>query len=320
MLCQGTIQEQNKIRACWLPAQPASLFQLCRRCHFHKVTSILDSFTRNYSDGTLHPPYEVLFNDTIFLNELLHPAREQALLNCLSALFIHNKIQFQHAIKKLRSQTVFSIVLTKRIENHNPSSKCSMYRYCMRDIYLYTSKNICWNCWSCIAYMLGNREPRFLKQFSDNFVFNYRRLNTEVLQTVGTRKIIDIFVSLFIQGQGHYVRFWLDHLFLLMPLESFKLFLLQLLQHPCMLFLVYTQQKENFFIPQPLQDKVVVDEFKRIIKRSIKEKMHILREDLMKKTWHPSRLFPWCLDIEDWKEHGISSHDCQLVYGEFNGR
>lgn len=316
MLCKGILIEQNKERACWLPAQESSQFQLCRRCHFHKVTSILDSFTRNYTSGELHPPYELLLNDTTFLNELLHPAREQALLNCLSSLFIHNKIQFQHVIEKLKKQTVFSILLTKRIESHTPCSKCKFYMYCMEDPTLYTSKHSCWNCWSCLSLLLRRKKPHLIQQFSDSFLFKYRLLTAEVFQEVGSTVIADIFASLHFLEKRNMLKIWIEWLLMILPLEEFKRFLLVFLQQPCM-HLFFIQGQEIEILPLPFQVETVVQEYKQVIKKSMKQRMNILRQDLVEKTWHPRRLFPWCLDIEEWKDFGVSHNSCHLVYEDF---
>jgi hypothetical protein len=37
----------------------------------------------------------------------------------------------------------------------------------------------------------------------------------------------------------------------------------------------------------------------KYIKKVLKARSEIYKEDLMIKTWHPSRLFKWCLDLED---------------------
>ena len=123
MICKGKIQEQNQQRDCWLPADKSSSFQLCRRCHFHKMTSLLDSFTREYGQGTLHPHHEILLNDRDFLHELLHPAREQALLQLLFCLHQQNKLQLQRLITHLKQKSVFSIMMTKRILAHQPGPR-----------------------------------------------------------------------------------------------------------------------------------------------------------------------------------------------------
>ena len=44
--------------------------------------------------------------------------------------------------------------------------------------------------------------------------------------------------------------------------------------------------------------------------------MNRIKEELMEKTWHPRRLFPWCLDIEEWKDHEVSAANCHLIYDE----
>ncbi len=80
---------------------------------------------------------------------------------------------------------------------------------------------------------------------------------------------------------------------------------------------VFFQKLQNDFLPLPLRDAIVVEDFYRQIKLSIKEKTDAYKEELIMKTWHPSRLFPWCFDIQELEDFGISSRDRSLGRYEF---
>ena len=308
MLCKGQIQELNRTRNCWLPAEKSSPFQLCRRCHFHKITDILDQLTQDYSIETLHPNHECLLNDKIFLDELLHPAREQGFLQLLSSLFQHNKIQFIHVLDNLKEKSVFPILMTKRILAHQPGPRCCLYRWCMKDPHIFVTDTLSWNCWSCIAWCLKQRDKRLLDNYVYTFGKNFSRLSYDVFLQTGSRIFIDLAISLHLLQKEHHLRLLIDHMLRRFPLEDVKSFLLTFLQQPVMLFVFYLQ-KENEYLPLPLRDKVVVDTFRSQIKASIKNRTNLYKEELVMRTWHPRRLFPWCLDIQELADFGYSSTD-----------
>lgn len=311
MKCKGILQEQNRVRECWLPANQTSPFLLCRRCHFYKITSLLDTLTTHYWNGDLNPENEILLNDLDFLNELLHPAREQALLHLLSALFYKNKIQFKRVVEKLKEKTVFSILLTKRVQTHTPGPRCKMYQQFLKDSDCYKGQSLPWNCWSCVTWSLKQKNSSFLEIFTKWFLFHLQRLTFEVFTNNGPRVFLDFMVTLHLLQKDHILRLFLDHCFHILPLEEFKSLLLFFLQEPCMLFVFY-ENRQSDYLPLPLRDEIVVREFRQRIKEFIKQKTDTYKEELIMRTWHPSRLFPWCLDIVELEEFGISSRDRAL--------
>lgn len=315
MKCKVVFQEHNKERECWLPASPSSVFQMCRRCHFYKITEILDTLTRDYRQGSLHPSHELLLNDAEFLQELLHPAREQALLNLLSTLYTDNKIQFQHLVRKLKTRTVFSILLTKRVQTHLPGPRCKMYHEFLKEKDIYTSNDLCWNCWSCIAWCLKLREKNLLEKFRKSYVSQLHRLTLEIYLNTGSRVFLDCLVTLHLQGSDHLVRIFIDHILHRFPLDIVRGILLLFFQQTAMVD-IFFWNKQNDFLPLPFRDTSIVQEFYTHVKQSIKQKTNVFKEELIMRTWHPSRLFPWCLDIVELEDFGISSRDRCL--GNYN--
>jgi len=312
MLCKGSVVEQNRTRSCWLPAEPFNSFQLCRRCHFQHITKVVDSLIRQYSEGILCPTHEQLLNDTRFLQELLHPAREQALLNLLVSLFEKKKIQFQLVFEKYKKLPLFPIVVTKRIQQHHPGPRCSMYRHFLKDKDIYTSSILCWNCWSCIAWTLKQRDKRLLRMY-DDFGRYVSRINLDIFHQTGHRVFLDYFVSLHLLGKDHHIRILFEHFLHVLPIEEFRSLLFGFFTQIPMLYVFY-EQKQNDFLPAPFQDPFVLQTFKEAIKNCIKRTTDTYKEDLMIKTWHPRRLFPWCMDIQEWEEFGVSSANCSEVY------
>ena len=307
MKCKVVFEE----RECWLPASPSSPFQMCRRCHFYKITEILDGLTRDYGQGRLHPSQELLLNDTEFLQELLHPAREQALLNLLGTLYRDNKVQFFHLVRKLERSTVFSILITKRVQTHVPGPRCKMYREFLKEKHIYNSNDLCWNCWSCIVWCLKLKDKDLLHKFKKSYLSQLHRLTLDIYINTGSRVFLDCLVTLHLQGDDHLVRIFIDHIFHRFPLDIVKGILLLFFQENAMLD-IFFYKKQNDFLPLPLRDATVVQEFYKEIKKSIKQKTDLYKEELVMRTWHPSRLFPWCLDIGELEDFGISSTDRSL--------
>jgi hypothetical protein len=311
MLCKGFIEEPQGKKACWLPADIHSPFQLCRRCHFHRVTEMLDSFTRTYQQGIPHNPLEIYFSNRTFLQDLLHPAREQALLNLLSCLFANNKIQMNLLVEKLRVFSVFSIFITKRIQAHQPGPRCGMYRQFLLDEKIYTSENLCWNCWSCIAWTLRQKNLRLIEKYTQHFGLSFQKLTFQMFSEVGPPTFVDLFVSLYLLNKSHHLRLLSHHMFHTFPLEDYTSFLTLFFQQPAVLS-IFFEDKQRDYLPLPLQEKAVVETFRTKIKQGIKRRTNLYKEDLMIKTWHPHRLFPWCLDIEelaDFAHSGITGEE-----------
>ncbi len=312
MLCKGSVVEQNRKRSCWLPAEPFNSFQLCRRCYFQHVTSILDTLTKNYREGTSNSVFEPLLHQRAFLQECFHPAREQAFLNLLHTLFQTKKELFHEVVQLCKQNPLFPIVLTKRIQQHLPGTRCQMYRVFLKDETTYTAYHLCWNCWPCVAWSLKQNNQRLLEMYN-SFPLYFSRINLDSFHQAGHRVFLDLCVSQHLLGKDHHIRVLLQHFLIHFPLEEYKSFLLGFLSQPVFLRILF-EQKEKDFLPFAFQDAIVLQGLKKGVKESIKRTLYMYKEELMEKTWHPRRLFPWCFDIEEWKEFGVSSADCTEVY------
>jgi hypothetical protein len=265
-----------------------------------------------FNTGVQNPHYLYLLEDRNFVQELFHPAREQAFLNVLFSLFQYKKDTFYKLVALCKTISVFPIVLTKRIQQHQQGTRCEMYRFFLKEGTSYTSCQLCWNCWSCIAWALKQNNPRFLDMYN-SFGMYVSRINQNIFHQTGYRVFLDICVSQYLLGKDHHLRILLQHFLRILPLEEYKSFLLGLLSQPVFLFVLF-EKKEKDYLPLAFQEEPILQEIKRAVKQSIKRITDTFKEELMQRTWHPRRLFPWCLDIEEWKEFGVSSRDCTEVY------
>ena len=298
MLCKGVIQENNIVKNCWLPADTNSVFELCRRCHFDNITKVVDSLTFEYSHGCSHPQNESVLQNTSFLYELFHPAREQALLNLLSSLFHNKKDVFQDIVLKLKEKSAFSILLTNRILVHHPGTRCQLYRSFLKDTSLYKSEYLCWNCWECIVWSLQQKEKRFHDIFIEQYLFHISRINATTFHTIGSHVLKELFLALYLLGEYLSIEVIMRHLFHELDLTTFKYFLTTVFQQAHIAETIF-QEKRNIFIPLPLQEDVVINQLQKNVKSFIKQRTDTFKEELMKRTWHPSRLFTWCFDLDD---------------------
>ena len=296
MLCQGILQEANTRRKCWLPASEAS--QVCRRCHFYRTTETLDLLTREYEKGGSHPENETLLEDHSFLEELLHPAREQALLNLLSTLYTKRKEQFSLVVTRLEANRSFPILIKKRIEPHQPGTRCAMYRGFLQQKKLYKWRTLCWSCWPCIAWSLKQRDNNLLEFYIQNFGTEIFRLTEATVLEIGSPTVVDLLVSLYLLGYHHHIRVLLDHMLRTFTLEVLQHLLLLFFQEAPLLPLVFEGTQDEF-LPLALRSPGYATELKQKIKKFIKRRTNLFKEELIQVTWHPDRVVQWCLDLDD---------------------
>jgi hypothetical protein len=149
--------------------------------------------------------------------------------------------------------------------------------------------------------------------YTHEFGFFFSRISPTVYHTLGPRIFADMFVSLHLQKKDHHIRILLDHFLHVFSLEEVKSLVLAFFQQPLMIS-VFLEGKAADYIPLPLREKTVLEEFRRQILMSIKRTTDIYKEELVMVTWQPKRLFPWCLDIGEWKEFGVLSGDTVRVW------
>jgi hypothetical protein len=142
--------------------------------------------------------------------------------------------------------------------------------------------------------------------FLKSFLQNLSRLTVESFHAAGEHVFLDLLNTFHLRGKDHLVRLFLDHCFHIFLLEDYKRFLLHMFTEPPFLY-VFFQGLQHEYLPLPLRDAATVAEFRLGIRHSIKQKTDLYKEELIMRTWHPTRLFPWCLDIDELEDFGISS-------------
>jgi len=312
MLCRGTVQELSGKKSCWLPADRSSKYQLCRRCHFHKITDTVDSLIQKYREGILHPQDEWYLTEPWFLEDMLHPGREQALLNLLSALFQNNKIMLSLLVDRLKKKSVFAILLTKRIQTHTPGTRCCMYRKCLKESDLYKSETLPWNCWPCMSWILQHTELSLHERFQRDFSWGLQRLTYPVFLQTGAPTFVSILSTFQMRAMETEVRLFLLHCFLVFPLEEAKQFFQMVFQDPLFLPCVFAGSHADC-LPVPLHDISFTNAIQGQIKQTLKKRLDPLKCELVEKTWHPKRLFRWCLDVEELTELGFNGSSDQRI-------
>jgi hypothetical protein len=301
MLCRGVVQEARGPKSCWLPADRSSSFQLCRRCHFHRVTDIVDTLTDRYSQGELHPPNEMLLNSRDFLSDLLHPAREQALLNLLVALHRYNKVQFLHVIHNLRERSVFCILLLKRLETHRPGRRCAFYRELLKDATLWKSEPLLFCCWECLAWGMQQRDPILVTKVEKSIPKALSKITLDLYTASGPNPYVDFCVAATLREKEWYAIAVVEFLFHLFPLETVRSFLTRLVLEEPFRGRLFCEQ-DLTFLPLPLREAPLLLSMRKEIYKRIKQETNRYKEDLIIKTWHPDRLFSWCFDLDDLKD------------------
>ena len=276
------------------------MFQLCRRCHFHKVTDILDCLTRQYEQGELHPRNELLLNSVDFRRELLHPAREQALLNLLTVLLQHNRVQFIHVMGFLKEDTTLQILLLKRIETHRPGRRCSLYRYAMQDPTMIPD-TVSFVCWDCLAWAFRSRDERISSKAEQGFPRSLSKLTSEGYLATGPTPFLDFCTTTLIRNKEWFAIALIEYMFHLFPFDLLVSFVQLVFQEP-LFRIVFFHSDIHRFVPPPLEDEAVVSQIRKGIYQKIKRDTDLYKEELVIKTWHPDRLFSWCLDMDDLKD------------------
>ena len=264
----------------------------------------MDRLIQEYREGTLHPRDESCLREAWFLDDMLHPGREQALLNLLSALFLNNKIMFSLLLDRFKKKSVFSILLTKRIQTHTPGTRCCMYRRCFQESGLYNSETLPWSCWPCVSWILQHTELSLHQTFQRDYSWGLQRLTHPVFLQTGPLVFVQLLSTFQLRGMEAEIRLFLLHCLIEFPLEDVKQFLVLIFQDPLFLPLVFGGSYQTY-LPVPLQETFETT-LRLQIKKAVKERLGVFKRELIEKTWHPKRLFRWCSDLEDLLDFGFT--------------
>lgn len=277
-------------RPCWLPVNPTSPFQLCTRCDFYKVEEIL-------KDPCSHS--EILHSRSFCLLCLM-PNHRNTLLNALVTLHEKRFSLFAEFVTSLATEE-FQNNLNHQIYTHFPSNRCSFYQYILKTRKLnrdtrYT--DLPWNCWSCLAFIhkqkdcLGSHEA-FTRGILRNKLSCPERSKDSIL---------DAMTSMTLRGKAHTARLTFEHFrSSLKDEQKAQEALVEFLTQPAFLSSHFLEASIDF-VPYTWKDKLTTNYLQKEGLKAVRKRNWVFKEDLMIKTWHPDRLFPWCFDIEELKD------------------
>lgn len=291
-MCTNQILEFNTTTPCWLPVNPVSPFQLCTRCDFYKVEEILKDIS-SHSEILRNPAFSTLCLERNHRINLLH---------ALTHLYDTKHSQFKPFLQSV-STDHFLNDLNHQIYTHGPSNRCTFYQHILKTRELgrevhYT--DLPWNCWSCLAFLHRQKDCLGAYQaFTNGVVRNKLKCPENSKQY-----ILDAMTSMILKGKAHTARLVFDRFrTTLRDEKKAQEAIVEFLTQPAFVSTLFLES-HNEFIPYMWKDKLTMKVLQKEALKAIRKRNWIFKEDLMIKTWHPDRLFPWCFDIEELKDFG----------------
>jgi len=295
-MCTNQIQEFNTRTPCWLPVNPTSPFQLCTRCDFYKVEEILKEISSHV---------EILTNP-LFAHLCILPTHQNSVINALVVLHETHLPQFRAFLKVLSVENLLDKLntwLSHQIYTHSPSNRCGLYQYILKTRELgrevrYT--DLPWNCWSCLAFIHRQKDCLGSHQaFTNALVRNKLKCPENSKQY-----ILDAMTSMTLKGKAHTARLVFDRFrTTLRDEKKAQEAIVEFLTQPAFVSTLFLES-HNEFIPYMWKDRLTMKCLQKEALKAIRKRNWVFKEDLMIKTWHPDRLFPWCFDIEELKGFG----------------
>ncbi len=289
MICPNEIVEFNSKRQCWFPVSESSPFGLCSRCDFYKVESCLKEIDAEPS----------LLTSQAFQALCLNLKHRSSLLLALVKLQEANPSLFQTFFASLSCEQ-FTQEINHHLHKHSPSMKCKLFQYVLKTRSLdheIQSTDMPWGCWDCLSYILKQRNMmNCFHAFSRGIVTN--RIKQPETSPM---KVIDCMISLHLYKKDHAVRLVFDRFRRSVGDEKAKQLLVDFLTRPATISMVFRAAASEF-IPMSWSKELNRSFLQTEALKAVKKRNYVFKEDLIIKTWHPDRLFPWCLDIEELKD------------------
>lgn len=289
-MCTNQIKEFNTTTPCWLPVNPSSPFQLCSRCDYYKTEEILKEVS-SHTEILTNPSFSALCS---------LPNHRVMLVNALVNLHEKKDPQFELFLKSV-STDHFLNDLNHQIYTHRPSNRCGFYQHILKTRQLgrkvlYT--DIPLNCWSCLAFIHRQKDCLLLdRAFTKAILSNKLRCSEESKQAV-----LDVMTSMNLHGKDHKARLIFERFRTALRDETkAQEALVEFLTQPALISSLFLEAY-NEFVPYTWADKLTRSYLQKEALKSIRKRNWVFKEDLMIKTWHPDRLFPWCLDIQELKD------------------
>lgn len=300
MLCKQTIKEASKQRSCWLPADSTSPFGFCRRCHYNKITELLDTTRQDYIAGRL-PSNESILTERFFLEESLHPGRQQAFLSLLNILFEKRRDIFDRVLKTLQGNCDFQVLSERVITHHTCGSRCQLYRHLIKT-YGESHEHVD-TCWHCIAWTLRKAkdiwEWRWEKK-QKNIVHALGKITLLSVQTYGLDTFLDIMTSLHIYELNTLLGFFFLQLESLIGRENTETLAIRFYSQPPLLD-VSIAKKIPAYMPPEWKKEPLFEAAYEAAKKTIHDRLAIFHDELLAAAWHPNRVVHWCMSAEELK-------------------
>lgn len=293
MICKNHILELNSKRPCWFPISSSSPFGFCSRCDFFEVKRCLKEIHLNIE----------LLNSEPFLNLCLNSAHQTSVISALLRLLEKDSSAFQTFLAFLSSKN-FLEDLHHQIHTHFPSTCCKLYQHILKTRTFdrqIQSTDMPWNCWDCLSFILKQKNMLNCYRAFCNGILTNRIKKPES----SLHNLVDCMISLHLHKKDHTARLLFDRVRCNNLTETrAKELLLEFLTKPATLSLVFTSGASEF-IPMAWKHHLSSSFLQKEALKAVKKRNYIFKEDLIIKTWHPDRLFPWCLDIEELKDFDV---------------
>ena len=292
MICKNEIVEINTKRACWFPVNPSSPFGLCSRCDFYKVETCLKEIES----------VEPLLTNQAFVDLCLDSKHRLSLVSAVTRLQELNPSLFETFFASL-SSTKFLHDLSHQLHTHSPSSRCKLYQYGLKMRRLdreIQSTDMPWNCWECLSFILRQKHMLHCYRAFSNGIVTNRIKKPET----SPHNVIDCMISLHLHKKDHTTRLLFDRLRRSIGDVKAKECLVTFLTQPATVPMVFTAAASEF-IPTTWSKELTSAFLQNEALKAVKKRNYVFKEDLMIKTWHPDRLFPWCFDLDELKDFGF---------------
>lgn len=297
MLCQAILQEHEKRKGCWLPADPSSYFHFCRRCHFNRISELLDSMRCAYQKGEI-PTEEYLLSEHFFLDEALHKSREQAFLSLLGILCMRNRPLLHQILDYVQQSTTFGPMIKTKLLQHGTGPRCALYRTILRHSHLTPSGSafmLDGLCWDCVVWLFRQRDMPQYSRFVERMVMSFHTMSPILIREIGVSPFLDMIQSLYINDKpivGHAL--WAT-VILFLEEEQLKTHVLRFYSTPPFLSDAIAK-KFDALLPAQLDIPSFREEIEAHAKKALKDRLAIIEEELITRTWHPDRVVAWCVD------------------------
>jgi hypothetical protein len=295
-ICQNKIPGGNRNK-CWLPVSPGSPWKFCRRCTWNQETQVLEQLV----DSPLTAALETL-KQPWFLPAFRHNQRRDLLVSILSKSYQTTRPLYDAITETIRGDIPLQRVLEHAYRDHtgvNPE-RCHLFRHLVRRGNIDTLSPpavLPERCLECLVWGLYSRKIHY-----DRVLFLCLRPQNPIYGHLEGSKSLSILADLYNHPGGHANGHIIPQsdLVTIMGRENFKHFLTTyVLGHPKWYNRVCVNKQPSFwFLEQSFWDDKEPP-VRSCYYAFLKRRMVPLKEELIQKTWHPSRFMAWCLDEEE---------------------